>query len=96
MTNKNNVSNLIVAHKAKSDLAARDPRVGDSVHFGFRTDGNGKRIKKGSEIPFDKIVNLYAEKETDGHGNPLFSVQVASGDVVKVSNTGKSAWEAVA
>lgn len=93
---KSNATTLIATARAAADLSLRAPKAGESVHFGFKTDGNGKRIKKGSEIPFDKIVALYEGRDQDGNGKPLFTVQVTSGDVVQVANVGKSAWEAVA
>lgn len=95
MKKETTATQMINASRAKTNPELRDPKVGDSVHIGFITDGNGKRIKKGALTPFDKIVAVYSDKETGKDGNPLYNVQVSSGDLVKVANTGKSAWEAV-
>lgn len=80
----------------KAEAAKRTPLINESVFIGFRTDGDGKRVKGGALDPFDKIVNIYAEKEAQQDGAPIFNVQVSSGDVLKVVNNGKSAWQAIA
>lgn len=100
MKNTNNVLNvatrLINDHKAQAELAKREPKLGESVFIGFKTDGNGKRTKGAAEIPFDKVVAIYAERESNKDNKPVYNVQVSSGDVVKIMNSGKSAWQAVA
>lgn len=34
----------------------KTPRIGDSVFIGFATNGDGKMVKGGAEIPFDKAA----------------------------------------
>lgn len=96
MKTKSTVKTLINKARVAAQPDLKEPKVGDSVHFNFVTDGNGKRIKGGSQLPFDKITALYSDKETGKNGNPVFNVLVASGDAVKITSVGKSAWEAVA
>jgi len=96
MKTKSTSTAMITAARVAAQPDLKEPKIGDSVHFGFVTDGNGKRIKGGSEIPFDKISALYSEKGTGNNGNPVYTVRVASGDAVKITSVGKSAWEAVA
>lgn len=95
-TKNKTATTLINDHKAQVDLSLREPKKGESAFIGFTTNGDGKRTKGGAEYPFDKITAIYAERETSRDGKPIFNVQVSSGDVVKVMNTGKSAWQAVA
>lgn len=94
--NANTATRMINDRAALADLAKREPKLGESVFIGFTTDGNGKRTKGAAEYPFDKVVAIYAERESSKDNKPVYNVQVASGDVVKIMNTGKSAWQAVA
>lgn len=96
MKTKSTVNTLINKSRVAAQPDLKEPKVGDSVHFNFVTDGNGKRIKGGAQVAFDKIAALYSDKEIGKNGNPVFNVLVASGDAVKITSVGKSAWEVVA
>lgn len=95
-TKTNTATRLINDRAALAELGKREPKLGESVFIGFTTDGNGKRTKGAALYPFDKVVAIYAERESNKDNKPVYNVQVASGDVLKIMNTGKSAWQAVA
>lgn len=73
----------------------KTPRIGDSVFIGFATNGDGKMVKGGAEIPFDKVAAIYAETSTTKDGKTMHHVRTASGDAVAVIGCSKNYWHAV-
>ncbi len=73
----------------------RTPALGQSVFIPFVTDGEGIKVKGAALVPFDRIVAVYSDTELSQHGKKIFSVQVASGDAVKIIDKDDK-WQAVA
>lgn len=73
---------------------SKTPKIGHSVFIGFVTDGEGQKVKGASLIPCDKVTQVYDHRETGNNGEPVYQVQVASGDVVLVVDK-DNVWHAV-